>query len=163
VNDRIRNHKKPETLPEKRLLAAKHYFVGLVDSDITDPAMLNDLDDWTCIHAQVTTGRTPSVRVGCLNAVFAELLKDVFEQIKPSRATIRLDLPAFGFDPLVPMGEVNRRGLPAMVRGTAFGKAIDEESESSGEPSCSATYRIPIPIQDLQRCCASVSEFAPES
>ena len=140
VNEGVRNHKKPETLPEKRLLAAKQYSIGLVGSDIADPVMLNDLDDWTSVHAQVTKGKIPAIRASDLNAVFTDLLDDVFHNVKASRVTIRLDLPVFGFDLSIPRAEVNRPGLSPMVRRTAFGKAIDEDAGENPEGASAIAF-----------------------
>lgn len=129
VNDGVLHHRKPDSPVERGLLATKLHYIGIDDSDIVDPVLLNDLDDWTTIHAQLAEGSVPPVRISCLNAVFAEILQDVFDRLDPSRVTIRVDLPSFGLEPLAPRGEVNREGLAPMIARDPFGKALSAVTE----------------------------------
>ena len=86
VNGLLLNQNKPMNAVERTLLAAKHRFIGLEGSDLRDPVMFeNDPDDWTCLHAQVTQGAMPPLRITDLNAAFAELIKEA-ACTRPGRA-----------------------------------------------------------------------------
>jgi GAF domain-containing protein len=103
------------------LAAAQRAFVGLEDSSILDATLLNDLDDWMTVHAQVTTGALPPLTVSGLNAALTEVLKVLLDETRASRTTIRLDLPPLGLEPSKPAAEAKRLEVMTLLDKVAPG------------------------------------------
>lgn len=102
-HNEIASRDKPEGLA-----AAQREFIGLEDPSLRNAVLLNDLDDWVTLHALVTKGTLPPLNISSLNAIFSELLKELLDQTKASRTTIRLDIPELGMEPSKPAAEAKR-------------------------------------------------------
>lgn len=89
--------------------AASRRYIGALAPSTANVALLNDLDDWKTVHAQLTTGTLPPPVASSLNAYFSELLKTLLVETRADRALVRLDLPEHGFDPAEPAVEVRLR------------------------------------------------------
>jgi hypothetical protein len=85
-------------------------FVGLDDESILDATLLNDLDDWHTLHAQVTKGALPPLMISSFNAEITEVLKELLVATHASRAAIHVDMASFGFEPSKPAAETKRAG-----------------------------------------------------
>ena len=118
----IRKHNEATRRDKPPAMAAfQRAFVGLDDANILEATLLNDLDDWQTVHAQVTTGKLPRLAPSSLNAEFTELLKVLLDETKASRTTIRLDLPSLGFELSKPAAEAKRTGVTGLLQQAAPG------------------------------------------
>ena len=99
----------------EEMAADQRQLIGIADSGLRHVVTLNDLDDWTCLHSQVTTGSIPGITASSLNASLTELLRELLTETKASRTTVRVDLPDSGFEPSKPTVEVRRPGVPSIA------------------------------------------------
>lgn len=107
----IRKHNEHVHRKKPPLLAkAQRAFVGLEDESILDATLLNDLDDWHTLHAQVTTGMLPPLQISSLNGEMTEVLRTVLDATRANRVAIHVDLPAFGLESSRPAAEAKRLG-----------------------------------------------------
>jgi len=108
----IRKHNE-SMVRDKPLLMAKvqRAFVGLDDESILDATLLNDLDDWHTLHAQLTKGALPPLLISSFNAEMTEVLKELLDATHASRVALHVDLAAFGFEPSKPAAETKRAGV----------------------------------------------------
>lgn len=106
------------------MAADQRQLIGIADSGLRHVVTLNDLDDWTCLHSQVTTGAIPGLTASSLNAALTELLRELLFETKASRTTIRVDLPDAGFEPSKPTVEVRGPGVVSIAgkTGTDLGE-----------------------------------------
>ena len=103
-NERVHRSKPPH------LAEAQRAFVGLDDENILDATLLNDLDDWHTLHAQLTTGLLPPLHISSLNGEMTEVLKVLLDATRASRTAIYVDLPDFGLESSEPAAEAKRPG-----------------------------------------------------
>ncbi|MGH7683765.1 MAG: DUF5069 domain-containing protein [Vulcanimicrobiaceae bacterium] len=111
-NEGIHRNKPPVAAKAQRA------FVGLDDESVLDATLLNDLDDWMTLHAQVTTGKLPPLVLSSLNAEMTEILREALDASGASYVTITCDFP--GIDPAKPAAEVKRN--PAATEDALKGK-----------------------------------------
>lgn len=115
---------KPEVMAR-----AQRAYVGLDDPSVLNSTLLNDLDDWHTLHAQVTTGKIPPLAFSSLNAEMTEVLKDLIDATRASRATLRVDMPPFGVTPSTPAAEAKRAGVASLMSQNAPGIENSEPVE----------------------------------
>jgi len=107
----IRKHNEHVHRNKPPLMAkAQRAFVGLDDESILDATLLNDLDDWHTLHAQVTTGALPPLQISSFNGEMTEVLKVLLDSTNASRAAIHVNAPSFGLEPSKPAAEAKRFG-----------------------------------------------------
>jgi len=107
----IRKHNESMRRDKPLLMAkAQRAFVGLSDENILDATLLNDLDDWHTLHAQLTKGELPPLLISSFNAEMTEVLKELLNATGASRVAIHVDLGSFGLEPSKPAAETKRGG-----------------------------------------------------
>ncbi len=107
----IRKHNESIRRDKPLLMAkAQRTFVGLDDESILDATLLNDLDDWHTLHAQLTKGALPPLLISSFNAEMTEVLKELIDATRASRVAIHVDLGSFGLEPSKPAAETKRSG-----------------------------------------------------
>ncbi len=112
----IRKHNEHVHREKPPLMAkVQRAFVGLDDESILDATLLNDLDDWQTLHAQLTKGAIPPLQISSFNAEITEVLKLLLDAVHASRVAIHLDLAAFGFEPSKPAAEAKGSGDGAEI------------------------------------------------
>lgn len=119
-NDMLRNRTKPAVQ-----LQSQWRFIGLRDESVRHTVLANDLDDWMSLHYQATTGTLPFIAAS-MHAAFSELLTVLVHDTGASRATVRVDLPQFGFEPRLPMAEALRPGSTSALDSVHAGTTNSE-------------------------------------
>ena len=110
AHNELLSFEKPEAMA-----AHQRAFAGIDDPGLRNGPLLNDLDDWATVHAQITTGELPPLLASSLNAALSEMLKELLDATQASRTTIRLDMEEFGFEPTRPTAEAVRPGVPSIL------------------------------------------------
>ncbi|HEX3465001.1 MAG TPA: DUF5069 domain-containing protein [Candidatus Elarobacter sp.] len=107
-------------------LRSQWAYIGTDDERIDGTVLVNDLDDWTTVHAQATTGALPPLIAASLHSELSELLRALIARCGAMRAIVRVDLPAFGMAPTKPLTEARRAGAASLL--------ADETTDADGSP-----------------------------
>lgn len=137
---------------------AQRAFVGLADESILDATLLNDLDDWMTLHAQVTTGKVPPLVLSSLNAEMTEILREALDASGASHIAIKCDFP--GVDPSKPAAEAKRN--PAATEDDLKGMVDVLKSRRCTLEVTNAKGRHSAALQNaLDRAEAVLDEISP--
>jgi hypothetical protein len=82
--------------------------IGMDDDSITNAVLVNDLDDWMTLHAQVTTGMIPFI-VTSLSAELSEILKVLVAETRAGHVTVRVGVPRLHLELEQPAAEARRK------------------------------------------------------
>jgi len=103
-NERVHRSKPP------LVATAQRAFVGLEDESILDSTLLNDLDDWQTLHAQITQGRLPPLQLSSFNAEMTEVLRELLDATHANRVAIHVDSAPLGFEASNAAAEAKKLG-----------------------------------------------------